>query len=227
MSIQFFLMCLVSIFLHGVLVIFLCFTQEPSVKQASIPTTSFQLLASTLLEVPQKIKLKKNISMPMHQAKSPVFHASTDKRIETPKDCRNRVCTQIKQKDPLVAHRLTALSQTIKTETQPSGTQNFDEHITQSALTSIEKILHQKINENKMYPVLARRLNLEGQVNIAFWLDKEGIIGGTQIELSSGSEILDNAATQAVRAISPVIEAKEYISHRIFFKIPVIFKEEG
>lgn len=63
-----------------------------------------------------------------------------------------------------------------------------------------------QIERHKIYPALARKLDMSGTVEVAYTLNRQGQLVGVQIVKSSGSDILDKAALQAVRsALFPTI----------------------
>ena len=57
-----------------------------------------------------------------------------------------------------------------------------------------------QIEHHKIYPALARKLDMSGTVEVAYTLDRQGRLVGVEIAKSSGSDILDKAALQAVRS---------------------------
>lgn len=63
----------------------------------------------------------------------------------------------------------------------------------------IQKV-RQQIERHKVYPALARNLDMSGTVEVAYVINREGRLIHVKIVASSGSKILDRAALQAVRA---------------------------
>ncbi|MHB8921309.1 MAG: energy transducer TonB [Halothiobacillus sp.] len=57
-----------------------------------------------------------------------------------------------------------------------------------------------QIEQHKIYPALARKLDMSGTVEISYTLNRQGKLVSVEIVKTSGSEILDKAALQAVRA---------------------------
>lgn len=63
-----------------------------------------------------------------------------------------------------------------------------------------------QIEQHKIYPALARKLDMSGTVEISYTLNRQGKLVSVEIVKTSGSEILDKAALQAVRtALFPPI----------------------
>ncbi len=61
-----------------------------------------------------------------------------------------------------------------------------------------------KINRAKYYPEMARRDGAEGAPKIAFSISEDGKVGGVKIVQSSGNEVLDNAAIEAIQNSAPL-----------------------
>lgn len=63
--------------------------------------------------------------------------------------------------------------------------------------------IRQAIDKHKHYPRMARRLGLEGRVVVAFTVEADGRLAGVRVVESSDSELLDEAALEAVRKAAP------------------------
>jgi len=61
-----------------------------------------------------------------------------------------------------------------------------------------------KINRAKYYPEMARRQGVEGAPKVAFSISEDGKVGGVKVVESSGNEILDNAAVEAIENSAPL-----------------------
>lgn len=72
-----------------------------------------------------------------------------------------------------------------------------------SELDSYLAKLRAKIEQNLRYPLLAKRLKLEGEVMISFSILEDGAIKKLTIISSSGSKSLDEAAIKTIEAILP------------------------
>ena len=59
------------------------------------------------------------------------------------------------------------------------------------------------VDGHKHYPRMARRLGLEGRVVLGFTILADGRLAGLRVVQSSGSELLDEAALEAVREAAP------------------------
>ena len=69
--------------------------------------------------------------------------------------------------------------------------------------------IRQRIEQKKTYPRRAKKRNVQGIVQVAFSINKSGVISKLRIIKSSGSKILDKAALQSVRSVGrfPAIPA--------------------
>lgn len=63
--------------------------------------------------------------------------------------------------------------------------------------------IRKKVAHHQSYPRVARMQGLQGKVLVSFLLSKEGLIIESKVETSSGYEILDRAALEAVRSAQP------------------------
>jgi protein TonB len=59
------------------------------------------------------------------------------------------------------------------------------------------------IENNLVYPPMARRRNVEGVVGVHFEIERNGGLAAITVDHSSGSSILDNAAVSLVKKIHP------------------------
>ena len=60
-----------------------------------------------------------------------------------------------------------------------------------------------RVERQKHYPLLAQKINLSGKCLVSFQIDPQGHPVEIKVSTSSGSEILDEAALDAVRKGSP------------------------
>lgn len=63
--------------------------------------------------------------------------------------------------------------------------------------------IRKKVSSRKAYPRIARMQGLQGRVLVAFLLSKEGHIIESKVESSSGHDILDRSALEAVQMAQP------------------------
>lgn len=62
------------------------------------------------------------------------------------------------------------------------------------------QLIRRQIEQHKVYPALARTLDMSGTVEVSYVINRQGKLIDVEIAATSGSEILDKAALQAVRA---------------------------
>lgn len=84
------------------------------------------------------------------------------------------------------------------------------------------ELLHNAIAENQLYPENAQLLNQHGSVLLHFEILATGKIIHIVIEKSSGYPLLDQAAKNAVKSVSPFDQVK--LSHSIAMQVSVDFK---
>ena len=75
------------------------------------------------------------------------------------------------------------------------------------------------ISGAKTYPAKARSDRIEGEVHIQFTLDRYGALVSTQVVKSSGSTVLDDAATQTVKQLGKMPTPPNYLSGNAFMLI--------
>ncbi|MEF3194313.1 MAG: energy transducer TonB [Halothiobacillaceae bacterium] len=84
--------------------------------------------------------------------------------------------------------------------------------------------IRQAIDEHKHYPRMARRLGLEGRVVVAFTVEADGRLARVRVVESSGSEVLDEAALEAVRQAAPFPPFPDGVERRQWdFTLPLLF----
>jgi TonB family protein len=62
--------------------------------------------------------------------------------------------------------------------------------------------VRQALAAHKRYPIAAQRAEIEGNVVVQLAIDAQGAFSGVSVVRSSGSELLDRAALESVRALS-------------------------
>ncbi len=85
------------------------------------------------------------------------------------------------------------------------------------------KILARAISRHLMYPRVAADFNLRGTVLVSFILHPEGYVTSAHVMKSSGAGVLDDAARDAVGAMSPVGDVHEYVAAPEFLVVGIIF----
>lgn len=84
--------------------------------------------------------------------------------------------------------------------------------------------VRQRIANAKYYPRTARRRGMEGQPVIAFTLDKSGQLVKVDLAQTSGYQLLDRAAVEAVHQAAPYPEIPTELQTDTFqFKLPISF----
>lgn len=84
--------------------------------------------------------------------------------------------------------------------------------------------VRQRIANAKFYPRIARRRGIEGQPVVAFTLDRGGRLMKANLEKTSGYQVLDQAALEAVQEAAPYPEIPAELNTETFqFKLPISF----
>ncbi|HEX7853255.1 MAG TPA: TonB family protein [Sphingobium sp.] len=74
----------------------------------------------------------------------------------------------------------------------------------QAELSDYQRHLYDEVARHSRYPAEAKRLHLAGVTHLAFRLDRLGHLLESWVQESSGSEILDNAALDALQRAQPL-----------------------
>lgn len=85
------------------------------------------------------------------------------------------------------------------------------------------KILARALSRHLQYPRVAAEFNLRGTVLVGFVLHPEGYVTGARVVQSSGAGVLDDAARDAVGAMSPVGDVHEYVPAPEYLVVGIIF----
>ena len=89
-------------------------------------------------------------------------------------------------------------------DTAPVAPRVPDGAAAQDTLATYQRQLYETIARNSRYPAAARRLHLSGVTQLAFRLDRAGNVLTSWIQESSGSDVLDTAATDALTRAQPL-----------------------
>jgi protein TonB len=83
--------------------------------------------------------------------------------------------------------------------------------------------VRRRISREKRYPRSARRRGIEGTVQLRFAIARDGTIAGLRAE---GTDVLSDAAVEAVRAAAPFRPLPEALGHAIRVNVPLVFELE-
>ena len=86
------------------------------------------------------------------------------------------------------------------------------------------ELVYIEINKNKHYPYQARRQRREGQVKVNFKLHPDGHVSEVMVIKSSQFNVLDVAAQQAVKSISPFLIAANYLKSEKEFNVDIDYQ---
>lgn len=89
-------------------------------------------------------------------------------------------------------------------------------------------ILRGMIDQNKEYPLMARKGGMEGTVLVRFILHRDGTLKNAAVMRSSGRSLLDKAAVQSITRINRFPPVPETIrGSEVTFDLPVAYKLTG
>lgn len=95
------------------------------------------------------------------------------------------------------------------------GDQNID--------NKLVKILGIAITQHLAYPKIAQDFDLRGMVGVGFTLSPDGSVTDVELVRSSSTDVLDEAALSAIKAISPVHDAGLYVNKPEHIVFGIIF----
>jgi protein TonB len=78
------------------------------------------------------------------------------------------------------------------------------EYSAEAEKNKLSEMIYALIEENKQYPPLAKRRNIEGNVDVSITVSSLGELKDANVSLSSSSSILDQAAINLVKNIFPL-----------------------
>jgi TonB family protein len=85
-------------------------------------------------------------------------------------------------------------------------------------------LLHQAIDKHKRYPYQAKRQHRAGLVKLQFVVHPDGQVTDVSVVESSRFDVLDEAARDAVNAISPFQLAENYINEQKSYDVDIDFR---
>jgi protein TonB len=135
---------------------------------------------------------------PAEAADSPIETASTEKALpgQTTKQVRDEISGLSAEAKPAGGQPAEGLpaaaADTSPSPYNPPGIQEL-----------FISILHQRIRQNLVYPISARRRGIEGSVVIRLEIATDGRLLTSTLERSSGNKTLDQAADRLISALFP------------------------
>jgi len=85
--------------------------------------------------------------------------------------------------------------------------------------------IRRRIEKFQRYPRFAREAGLEGTTNVLFLVRRDGTVSSVEVQGSSGSKVLDDAAVSAIREASPFPAfPAEQTGDSLRILIPVVFE---
>ncbi len=85
--------------------------------------------------------------------------------------------------------------------------------------------LRQLMDKYKVYPVMARKMGIQGRVMVRFTLDRSGAVQSFEVIQPAGAEILNSAAKELVKKISGLKPFPQELNRAAWqFEIPVEYR---
>lgn len=82
----------------------------------------------------------------------------------------------------------------------------------------------QRVQENLIYPLAARRQGLGGTVELHVWLEATGRVRDVQVARSSSHAVLDDAAVETIRRVGPVPFPESFPRRPLLIRIPLVYE---
>jgi len=93
-----------------------------------------------------------------------------------------------------------------------------------SVIDKYRLIVISEIKRNKYYPIVAKRMEIEGTVTIGLTIEKNGKLKKVSIVSSSGSKILDRAAIKTAKKCNFPPFPPELSKEKVEFKVKLIYR---
>lgn len=245
-----FLSFVVSIILHVMLFSIFYFLNFKPPKEEKIITVSLDIPPTD--ETPSLTKKEVQISeKPLIQEEQPIKPPSPQQpqKHSQPEPQKTTSSTQTAQTTPQTNQSITSENTThpqsqesptqtqTQAQTQPQQSQKIDlsagrqENIKpppkkdediDGYLKELIKYLNQQARERDLYPPIAKRLKIEGQVVVRVSINEDGTIeeNSMMIVESSGYNVLDKGALDILKKLQPLKKPPK----RITVEIPIVFQ---
>ncbi len=93
---------------------------------------------------------------------------------------------------------------------------------TEATTNDYISLIQQLIESKKVYPRAARRRRIEGEVDVSFILNLDGTVA--QVRSQGDKKVLNSAAVNAVKAVSPLPAPPEMIAKPLELSFTMVFK---
>jgi periplasmic protein TonB len=209
--------------LHLSLINFFKTTKTESTQQ--IQNNSLKLQLSKVNEIKNEVTQEKVVEPKIEQKKE-IIKKEAPKKISTQTTSKPKEISK-EEKSEIKEEAQTQNSSTIeaKTPTQINAPEKQEVN-NQEYMNQYRNRLREKINKNKTYPTISKKLKEEGKVIISFRVLSNGLFSEIKLLVSSDKERLDKAALNALydtKQFEPFdnrIVNKEYLD----FEVPIDFK---
>lgn len=169
---------------------------------------------------------QKKIEKTLQIAKSAKKEEKENKKPKVNAPLSKKINPEREKKEPVKQINLTHLKGKDQIFQMQSEDKPKKEEIIVEAKGKIKKYLfyvRDKLQENLSYPLMAKRLQIEGTVIVRFVIEEDGSVDENSIKIvkSSGSKILD---MQSIITVKNSIPFKPPPEGKIVIEIPVVFE---
>lgn len=131
-----------------------------------------------------------------------------------------------KVEKPVVRPRTKKVAATEK-QTPQAATETLQQQ-TQQSKNAVRGKIQSRLSQYLSYPEFARRKGWQGIVVISLSLNESGQFKDIQVNASSGFDILDNTAVEAMHKLNAIEVKQEFkLAFNTILEIPIHFKLQG
>lgn len=203
-------------------------------KEAEIKTISLQhvaLVEQTKKVEPEPIIEPEIIPEPIIETKQPIKkmekpkeHVKREKKPEH-KPIHKKMDKIVEQKNETFNTLIQETKVVEKVEIVPPSKPMLSENEKQNIESEYLSKIRYKIEENKNYPKIAKRLNHTGKVHVTFIISKNGKIKDYKIHKSAQFDSLDNAALDIFKTIASFEPIPEKLNKDTWeITIPIVYQ---
>lgn len=105
----------------------------------------------------------------------------------------------------------------------PSDQQLLQTNLSNEPIVQFQQTLLRRIALFRRYPAAARQARIQGTVELAFTMRRDGKVLSARVGTSSGAAVLDQEAIDMVRRAEPLPPVPSELPDPISIKLPVVF----
>jgi len=163
------------------------FLIQATQQEIILPIDTGNIMSITITKNTVSTQTSPKTSITKKSEKRPLVNQTTVTKQEVKESIQNNNMALIESKD-----------------IQNTPKKSINESANSTPKIKIISLLREKIQQNFYYPKLAQRRNWQGDVQLAFDVNNYGSIKNITVKESSGYEILDNAAMNALNKVHTI-----------------------